>query len=62
MEQLLRKMLQACYTYFSDLVNMNHIARYEPYKFIFNTGETIPIPPKKYNGVIKIYRNYLLNI
>ncbi len=44
------------------MVNMNHIARYEPNKFIFNTGETIPIPPKKYNGVIKIYRNYLLNI
>ena len=46
----------------SYMINMNHIAGYKPHKFIINSGETIPIPPKKYKQIIKIYENYLLNI
>ena len=41
---------------------MNHISSYEPYKFITASGSEIPIPPKKYNSVISIYKNYLKNL
>lgn len=44
------------------MVNMNHITSYEPHKFIIDSYETIPIPPKKYNGIIKIYKNYIQNL
>lgn len=44
------------------MVNMNHITAYEPHKFIVDSGETIPIPPKKYSGTIQTYTNYLKNI
>lgn len=44
------------------MVNMNHITSYEPHKFIINSTEAIPIPPKKYNGIIKIYKNYIQNL
>jgi DNA-binding LytR/AlgR family response regulator len=46
----------------SYMVNMNHITGYEPHKFIINTGEALPIPPKKYNATIKAYKNYLENL
>lgn len=46
----------------SFMVNMNHISSYEPYKFITASGSEIPIPPKKYNSVISIYKNYLKNL
>lgn len=46
----------------SFTVNMNHITSYEPYKFITASGSEIPIPPKKYNSVINIYKNYLKNL
>ncbi len=46
----------------SYMINMNHITGYEPHKFTIVSGETIPIPPKKYKQIIKIYENYLLNI
>ena len=38
------------------LINMNHITGYEPHKFIINSGQAIPIPPKKYNKIIEIYK------
>lgn len=44
------------------MVNMNHIKSYEPHKFIISTGESIPLPPKKYKSIIKIYTDYLLNL
>lgn len=44
------------------MVNMNHITSYEPHKFIIDSNETIPIPPKKYNETIQVYTNYLKNI
>ena len=44
------------------MVNMNHISGYEPYKFTVADDEHISIPPKKYNSVIRTYRNYLLNL
>lgn len=43
------------------MVNMNHIAGYEPHKFIISSGEELPIPPKKYKIIIDKYKNYLLN-
>jgi DNA-binding LytR/AlgR family response regulator len=46
----------------SYMVNMNHITGYEPHKFIINTGEFIPIPPKKYNATVKTYKSYLENM
>lgn len=44
------------------MVNMNHITAYEPHKFIIDSSETIPIPPKKYSKIINIYNNYLKNL
>lgn len=44
------------------MVNMNHIKSYEPHKFVISTGESIPLPPKKYKNIIKIYTDYLLNL
>lgn len=44
------------------MVNMNHITSYEPYKFLIDSTESIPIPPKKYNEIIKIYKNYIQNL
>ncbi len=44
------------------MVNMNHITSYEPHKFVIDSNESIPIPPKKYNTIIKQYSNYLQNI
>ena len=44
------------------MINMNHIIGYEPHKFIISTGETIPVPPKKYKNIIKSYENYLINL
>lgn len=44
------------------MVNMNHITGYEPYKFVITTGETLPIPPKKYKSIINTYKHYLLNL
>lgn len=46
----------------SYMVNMNHIKSYEPHKFMLTSGDTIPIPPKKYNAVISQYNSYLRNI
>ncbi|MFR6064585.1 MAG: LytR/AlgR family response regulator transcription factor [Eubacterium sp.] len=44
------------------MINMNYVASYQPHKFTLKTGESIPIPPKKYKVVTNIYRNYLKNI
>lgn len=44
------------------MVNMNHITSYEPYKFLIDSAEFIPIPPKKYNKIIEIYKNYIQNL
>lgn len=44
------------------MVIMNHIKSYEPHKFVISTGESIPLPPKKYKNIIKIYTDYLLNL
>lgn len=44
------------------MVNMNHITAYEPHKFIVDSTEAIPIPPKKYNEIINAYKNYLTNL
>ena len=44
------------------MVNMNHVACYEPHKFILSTEKAIPIPPKKYKSVISSYKNYLINL
>lgn len=46
-----------CYT-----VNMNYIKEYLRYKFIIFSGEDIPIPPKKYSEIIKIYQSYVNNL
>lgn len=46
----------------SFMVNMNHISSYEPYKFITKSGSELPIPPKKYNAVVKAYKNYIKNL
>lgn len=43
----------------SYMVNMNHIAGYEPHKFRVISGKEIPIPPKKYGEIIITYQNYL---
>lgn len=43
----------------SYMVNMNHISGYEPHKFRVSSNKEIPIPPKKYNEIIEIYKNYL---
>ena len=34
------------------MVNMNHIKSYEPHKFVISTGESIPLPPKKYKNFL----------
>lgn len=44
------------------MINMNHITAYEPHKFIIDSTEAIPIPPKKYNEIINTYKNYLKNL
>lgn len=44
----------------SYVVNMNHIATYEPYKLVLANGAEIPVPPKKYGKTIKQYKAYLL--
>lgn len=44
------------------MVNMNHITAYEPHKFIVDSAEAIPIPPKKYSEIINTYKNYLKNL
>ncbi len=44
------------------MVNMNHITAYEPHKFIIDSSEAIPIPPKKYSEITKTYKNYLKNL
>lgn len=44
------------------MVNMNHITSYEPYKFLIDSAEFIPIPPKKYNKIIEIYKYYIQNL
>lgn len=46
----------------SYMINMNHIAGYEPHKFVTDTAADVPIPPKKYNSVIKEYLSYMKNI
>lgn len=46
----------------SYMVNMNHITAYEPHKFIIQSDEAIPIPPKKYNEIVNMYKNYLKNL
>lgn len=46
----------------SYMVNMNHIKSYEPHKFILNSDDPIPIPPKKYKKIISTYKNYLRNL
>lgn len=43
------------------MVNMNYISVCEPHRFIMKTGESIPIPPKKYKAITKEYLNYLNN-
>ena len=40
-------------------VNMNHVVSYEPHEFLLYSGDRIPIPQKKYNGVIESYKKYL---
>lgn len=44
------------------MVNMNHITSYEPHKFVIDSIETIPIPPKKYSEITNTYKNYLKNL
>lgn len=44
------------------MINMNHVAGYEPHKFTTDTAAEVPIPPKKYNAVIKDYLSYMKNI
>lgn len=44
------------------MVNMNHIAGYEPYKFVMISGKELPVPPKKYTEIINTYKNYLKNL
>lgn len=44
------------------MINMNYIVSYEPYRFTLNSNIQIPIPPKKYKEIIKVYQNYLLKI
>ena len=46
----------------SFMINMNHVAGYEPHKFTTDTAAEVPIPPKKYNAVIKDYLSYMKNI
>ena len=46
----------------SYMINMNHIRSYEPHKFVLRSGDSIPIPPKKYKGVVAAYENYLTNL
>ena len=46
----------------SFMINMNHVAGYEPHKFTTDTAAEVPIPPKKYNAVIKKYLSYMKNI
>lgn len=46
----------------SFMVNMNHITSYEPHKFTLFTGDTVPIPVKKYKYVIQKYTDYINNI
>lgn len=46
----------------SFMVNMNHITGYEPHKFTLCTGDSIPIPVKKYKQVINKYTDYIHNI
>lgn len=46
----------------SFMINMNHVAGYEPHKFTTDTAAEVPIPPKKYNAVIKEYLSYMKNI
>lgn len=41
------------------IVNMNHIAGYEPYKFILSAGICVPIPPKRYKSIVADYKRYL---
>lgn len=40
-------------------INMNHVVSYEPHEFLLFSGDRIPVPPKKYNGVIESYKKYL---
>lgn len=44
------------------MINMNYVASYQPHKFTLKTGESIPIPPKKYKDITKTYCNYVNNI
>ena len=44
------------------MVNMNHIVSFEQYKFKVNSGDEIPIPPKKYSKMVDIYKDYIENI
>ena len=44
------------------MVNMNHIVSFEQYKFKVNSGDEIPIPPKKYSKIVDIYKDYIENI
>lgn len=44
------------------MVNMNHIVSFDQYKFKVNSGDEIPIPPKKYSKMVDIFKDYIENI
>ena len=46
----------------SYMVNMNYIRGFSPHYFTLANGQQIPIPPKKYGGIVETYRNYLFNL
>lgn len=46
----------------SYMVNMNCITGYEPHKFTLCSGDSVPIPVKKYKQVIKQYTDYIHKI
>lgn len=41
------------------MINMNYVSGYQPHRFTLKTGESIPIPPKKYKAITKLYSSYL---
>ena len=43
----------------SYIINMNHVTGFYRNFFTMKNGKTVPIPPKKYNSVIKEYSDYI---
>lgn len=44
------------------IINMNFVHGFEPHCFIMSDDSSIPVPAKKYSGIVETYKKYLQNL